>query len=351
MFTREETMLKSLTGAVLAVALTFATTASAEMTAMEKDLYEAAKSEGELTWYIAQYGTKEAEAIGLDFAAAYPGVKVNVIRTTGQVAYARLTQDIRAGVAQCDVFSATDIGHLVTLKADGKLLQYVPENASKLRKPYLNLDPDGYYHTTSANPTIMVYNTDLVTAADAPTNWTDLNDPKWAGKIAVSHPGYSGSTGSWAVLMKKLYGSEFFEKLNELDPLIGRSLIDPPTVVTKGERAIGISSLATATRLKLNGNPIEIVYPTDGAKLALSGTGLLWNAPHPNAAKLFLNYLLSVRADTLMVEQGQQPLRPEVPPPPGVKALDEIPLGALTETEVVEQVPDIIVEWRDIFGG
>jgi iron(III) transport system substrate-binding protein len=230
-------------------------------------------------------------------------------------------------------------------------MQYVPENAPKLRKPYLGLDPDGYYHTTSANPTVMVYNTNLVKAADAPTNWTDLNDLKWKGKVAVSHPGYSGSTGSWAVLMKKLYGPEFFEKLNALDPLIGRSLIDPPTMVTKGERSMGISSLATVTRLKLNGNPIEIVYPTDGAKLALSGTGLLWNAPHPNAAKLFLNYILSVRADTLLVEQGQQPLRPEVPPPPGVKALDEIPIGVLTEQEVVEQVPGIIVEWRDIFGG
>lgn len=344
-------MLKVLIGAVMAAALAIGASASAEMTDQEKTLYEAAKKEGEVTWYIAQYGTKEAEQIGQDFTAAYPGVKVNVIRTTGQVAYARLTQDIRAEVAQCDVFSATDIGHLVSLKAEGKLMQYVPENASKLRKPYLNLDPDGYYYTTSANPTVMVYNTNLVKPADAPTNWTDLNDPKWAGKIAVSHPGYSGSTGSWAVLMKKLYGPEFFEKLEALDPLIGRSLIDPPTVVTAGERAMGISSLATATRLKLNGNPIEIVYPTDGAKLTLSGTGLLWNAPHPNAAKLFLNYILSIRADTLLVHLGQQPLRPEVPPSAGVKALDEIPIGVLTEQEVVEQVPGIIVEWRDVFGG
>ena len=114
---------------------------------------------------------------------------------------------------------------------------------------------------------------------------------------------------------------------------------------------MGISSLATVTRLKLNGNPIEIVYPTDGAKLTISGTGLLWNAPHPNAAKLFMNYLLSVRADTMLVNQGQQPLRPEVPPPAGIKALDEIAIGELSEKEVVEQVPDIIVEWRDIFGG
>lgn len=344
-------MLRCLLGTAIAGILAFASPVSAEMSAQEKALYEAAKSEGELTWYIAQYGTKEAEQIGQDFAEAYPGIKVNVIRTTGQVAYARLTQDIRAGVAQCDVFSATDIGHLVSLKAENKLIQFTPENATKLRAPYLDLDPDGFYHSTSANPTVMVYNTNLVSADKAPTNWTDLNDPKWEGKVAVSHPGYSGSTGSWAVLMKRLYGPEFFEKLESLDPLIGRSLIDPPTVVTAGERSMGISSLATATRLKLNGNPIEIVYPADGAKLTISGTGLLWNAPHPNAAKLFMNYLLGERADALRVTQGQQPLRPEVSPPIGIKALDEIPIAKMTEEEVVEQVPGIIVEWRDIFGG
>ncbi len=344
-------MLKALAGALVAAGLIAVSPAFAEMSAKESALYEAAKTEGELTWYIAQYGTKESEEIAQEFAKVYPDVKVNVIRTTGQVAYARLTQDIRAGVAQCDVFSATDIGHLVSLKAEGKLMQFTPENGDKLREPYLGLDPDGYYYTTSANPTVMVYNTKLVSADKAPKNWTDLIAPEWKGKVAVSHPGFSGSTGSWAVFMKKLYGMEFFEKLEGQDPLIGRSLIDPPTVVTAGERSIGISSLATVTRMKLAGNPIEIVYPTDGAKLTLSGSGILGNAPHPNAAQLFFNYLLSVDGAKLMVSQGQQPLRPEVAPPAGTKALDEIPIGILTEQEVVDGVPGIIDAWRDIFGG
>lgn len=344
-------MIRKMAGAILAVALAASPSIAAEMTSQEKDLYEAAKKEGELTWYVAQFGTEQAEEMGQAFAEAYPGVKVNVIRTTGQVAYARLMQDLRADVAQCDVFSATDLGHLATLKADGKLMQFEPENADKLRKPFLDLDPDNYYHTTSANPTVMVYNTNLVEASEAPKNWPDLIDPKWKGKVAVSHPGFSGSTGSWALLMKNLYGIEFLEKLEEQDPLIGRSLIDPPTVLTAGERSIGISSLATATRLKLAGNPIEIVFPTDGAKMTLSGSALLGNAPHPNAAKLFLNHLLSVEGAELQVKHGQQPLRPEVDPPAGVPALDEVALANLTEEEVLAGVPEVIAEWRDIFGN
>lgn len=344
-------MIRALAGSVLAALLAASPAFAADMTPHETELYEAAKQEGELTWYVAQFGTEQAEEMGQAFTARYPGVRVNVIRTTGQVAYARLTQDLRAGVAQCDVFSATDLGHLVTLKSDGNLMQFDSENASQLRKPYLDLDPEGYYYTTSANPTVMVYNTNLVQASEAPKNWPDLVDPKWQGQVAVSHPGYSGSTGSWALLMKNLYGIEFLEKLEAQDPLIGRSLIDPPTVLTAGERSVGIGPLATSTRLKLAGNPIEIVFPEDGAKLTLSGTGIMANAPHPNAAKLFVEHLLSVQGAELQVKHGQQPLRPEVAPPAGVPALDEVPLAILSEDEVLAGVPDVIAEWRDIFGN
>ncbi len=324
---------------------------AADMTPHEAALYEAAKKEGKLTWYVAQYSTKDSEKIAQSFSARYPGVSANVIRTTGQVAYARLLQDLKAGVAECGVFTGTDIGHYFALKANGKLLQYKPENAAKLRKPYLDLDPDGYYFTSSANPTVIIYNTKLVQAANAPKNWPDLTDPKWTNKLALSHPGFSGSTGSWALLMQKLYGKDFFEKLKKLNPLIGRSLLDPPNTLNAGERAVGISSLTTATELKLKGNPIEIVYPTDGVKLTLSATGILANAPTPNASKLFAEYLLSVENSRTFVKQGGQPLRPEVDPPAGVLAIDDMKVAPLTEKEVAAGVPDVIETWRDVFGN
>lgn len=338
---------------VLAVLLALAPgiAAAADMTPHETKLYDAAKGEAKVTWYVAQHSTQKSEEIAQAFSAHYPDVGVNVIRTTGQVAYARLTQDLKAGVAECGVFSGTDISHYVELKAAGQLMRYVPENAAKLRKPYLDLDPDGYYFTSAANPTVMLYNTNLVAAADAPKNWTDLVDPKWQGKVAVSHPGFSGSTGSWAVLMRKLYGWEFFEKLEKQDPLIGRSLLDPPNTLNAGERAIGISSFSTAADFKLKGNPVEIVYPTDGVKLTLSATAILANAPSPNAAKLFAEYLLSVENSRTFVKQGSQPLRPEVPTPPGVLAIDDMKVAELSEEEVIEGVPEVIERWRDIFGN
>ena len=89
--------------------------AQRSMTAREKELYELAKKEGEVTWYTAHSNDTTAQALGRDFEAAFPGIKANVVRTTAQVAYQRLTQEQKAGAMQVDVFSSTDIGHYVAL--------------------------------------------------------------------------------------------------------------------------------------------------------------------------------------------------------------------------------------------
>ncbi|HEY8289027.1 MAG TPA: Tat pathway signal protein, partial [Acetobacteraceae bacterium] len=94
----------------------------------EKALYDAAKQEAELTWYSGQVQAEVGEAIGHAFSARYPGIKVNVVRSTSQVAFQRLSQDMRAGVAQCDIFSSTDYGHYLFLKREKKLLAYRPAN-------------------------------------------------------------------------------------------------------------------------------------------------------------------------------------------------------------------------------
>ncbi|WP_160381600.1 ABC transporter substrate-binding protein [Pseudooceanicola pacificus] len=343
-------MKRILTTAAFVLSAATAPVAAADMSPEVQALYEKAKEEGELTWYVAQFSTGLAEDMGAIFTEKYPGVKVNVIRATGQVVYARLAQDIRAGVAQADVFSGSDLGHLYELKKQGQLLEFTPPDADGVRAPFKDMQP-GFWYATTANPSVMAYNTDQVSAEDAPTNWDDLTDPKWKGKLAITHPGFSGSAGSWAVLMKKLYGDEFFIGLRDNDPYIGRSMIDPPTVIAAGERAVGIAVFSVAVRNKLAGNPIEIVYPTDGAKLTFGGTAVLSSAPHPNAGQLFVNFLLGPEASQRQVENGLLPVSKDVAPPEGVRSLEEIPIADLSEEEVIEGVQPIIEEWRDIFGG
>src|SRR4026208_2131042 len=136
-------------GSALAVtALTAQNAFARDITAREKELYELAKKEGEVTWYTAHSNDTTAQALGRDFEQAFPGIKANVVRTTAQVAYQRLTQEQKASAMQVDVFSSTDIGHYVALKEKNLLEKYAPDNASKIIDVYKNYDPDGYFQVT-----------------------------------------------------------------------------------------------------------------------------------------------------------------------------------------------------------
>ena len=116
------------TGSALALGTALGTNGALarDVTAREKELYELAKKEGEVTWYTAHSNDTTAQALGRDFEAAFPGIKANVVRTTAQVAYQRLTQEQKAGAMQVDVFSSTDIGHYVALKEKSLLEKPLP---------------------------------------------------------------------------------------------------------------------------------------------------------------------------------------------------------------------------------
>src|SRR3569832_1084210 len=114
--------------ALCAVPVLFASAAFAQMPAWEKDLYEAAKKEKELTVYTAHYNTEEAQRLCAAFEKKYPGIKCNFVRTTAQVAFQRFQQDVEAKNPVASVFSSTDVSHFPDLKKRGLLLQYRPHN-------------------------------------------------------------------------------------------------------------------------------------------------------------------------------------------------------------------------------
>ena len=344
-------MLRLLTAAALMFGLAVAVPAVAQdMTPYEKELYEAAKKEGEVTWYVAQLGAEAAEAAAAVFTERYPGVKVNVNRSTAQVAYQRLSQDMRAGVAQLDVLSSTDYSHATILKDEGKLLQFRPKNADGMIEMFRTADPDNMFQVNHVGVVLIAYNSDRLSAAEAPQSWKDLIDPKWKGKVAVGHPAFSGYVGTWTVMLKKLYGWDYFEKLEKNKPQIGRSIQDTVTMLNAGERVVGASPSATSLISKSRGNPVTLVYPSDGTLLVPSPSMILKNAPHPNAAKLFMEYLTSPAYYTVARRFFTESLRPEVPPPEGAKPLDQINGVRVTEEEIEKGIPEIKELWRDTFG-
>lgn len=343
--------MKSLNRWFAVSAVVCATWAATTITALAdlKTLADAARKEGEVTWYVGSIDNRNAEATAKAFTAKY-GIKVNVVRAASQIIFQRLSQDLSQKVAGADVFSSVDIGNFITLKEKKALLKYQTETESELLEPFQNLDPEKFFHATVASVIVIAYNTDKVKGADIPRTWQDLLDPKWNGKLALGHPGFSGFAGSWAAQMLKLYGKSYFERLEKVRPLVSRSLQDAVGLLGSGERLVSAIPIAPIIESADKGNPLAIEYPSDGAIFVATPSAVLANAPHPNAAKLFLEFLQGPEFNQIMVKARYESMRADVKPLPGVKSVAEVKLIRPTIDDQVNGIPKTAELWRDIFG-
>jgi len=292
----------------------------------------AAQTEDTLTWYIAQVDAQTAEALGRAFTQSHPGVGVGVIRTTGQVAFQRLLMDIKNHTPQCDVFSATDISHMPMLKERHELTEYTPANAAALLPAFKALS-------------------DKVKPEDVPRAWTDLLDPKWKGRVATGHPAFSGCIGTWAVGVRKVHGWDFFEKLAKNNPRVGRSAVDPMTLINAGECLVGVGASNYAYASIDKGNPIGISHPSDGLVMCVTPSAIPAHPPHPAAAKLFMEWLLSPEYARLITADGSDPILEGIRPRDGMPPLAGLKTIPLTVDEIRTGVPEVIEQWRDTFGS
>jgi iron(III) transport system substrate-binding protein len=317
----------------------------------EGQLYEAAKKEKELTWYTAHYGSETAAAVCGGFEKKYPGIKCNYIRTTAQVAYQRLAQDQKAGLAVASVIGSTDASHFGRMKQDGWLLKYRPKSLGELIEsavPYN--DPDDLFFITAAGLVVITYNTSVVKEAEAPKRWTDLLEPRWKGKVSIGHPGFSGYVGTWVVQMRKLYGWDYFKKLELNKPRIGRSINDTVTMLNAKESWVAAGPSATTLQSRDKGNPLALVYPEDGALLMISPSGILKNAPAPNAGKLFVEYLFSKECNEIMVKLREESINKHVKVLPGAKSLATVKTIRPSYEEIEKGIPEVKEQFRDTFG-
>lgn len=317
----------------------------------ETSLVADAKADGSLTWYSAQVDAETSEKLGRTFTKRYPGVDVAVIRTTGQVAFQRLLMDIKNHTPNCDVFSATDISHLPILKEKGQLTEYKPANAASLLPAFQSLSDPGWSYITNASRYFLIYNKDLVKSEEAPKSWLDLLDPRWKGRVATGHPAFSGCTGTWAVGLKKLYGWDYFEKLAKNNPRVGRSAVDPDTLINAGECLVGVGAANNVYASIDKGNPLVPVHPSDGLVLCVTPSGIPANAPHPHAARLYTEWLLSQEYGRLIAADGSEPIVSGVDPRPGMPPLASVKMVPLTIAEIRKGIPEIIEQWRDTFGS
>jgi iron(III) transport system substrate-binding protein len=319
----------------------------------EAALLDAARKEGPMTWYISFYAQDlPAQAAAL-FAKQYPGLTVTPVRLTTGGTFQRLFQDLRNNVAIASVVTATGIGGQYTVLLQGdKLARYTPQAAGQIRPGLKTATTPDFIYPMGAGLFALAYNTDKVSAADAPHAWTDLQDPKWKGKLALGDPSFSGFDAAWDVQMIKKYGWDFYVTLAKNDPLIQRSTVDSMGALIAGERLVSALPDELVLTQAAKGDPIGVIYPTDGSVEVLGLTAILANAPQPATARLFTEFLLGPQHAKLLVDNHLQSARSDVVAKlAGGKSLGDIVLAPQLPFSVYgDTMPDLVEKWRDLFS-
>ncbi|HLG70495.1 MAG TPA: extracellular solute-binding protein [Chloroflexota bacterium] len=250
----------------------------------------------------------------------YPKIKVEM--TTGLqpsdiVAKVTAEQDAKAYTADVAQLGGTTSRQLDRL---GVLAPIVPpavkDPSVKWRvDPILDEAKKGALLGGTLNYVPIWINTKLVKPEDEPKTHNDLTDPKWKGKISWQVPWAAGYGWNEYYLSKKYYGQEWVTKMQAQDISFGSNSNDALNQIARGEYAIGLANNGNdlATRLIKSGQPLKAVWPDDFVYGSANGFSALNGAPHPNAAKVFVNWWFTKAGQQLYEDLGQFPNRADMP--------------------------------------
>jgi iron(III) transport system substrate-binding protein len=284
-------MHRGLVAALIACAFVgIAPRGSAAQPVADSALMAKARAEGTVSIYIAMTA-EDVQKLVDRFDADYPGVKLQALRFESDQVPAKLTIEQRSG--HYDVDAEVSPGFQTDqLKRAGFLVPLrIPEDRD-YRPGYV--DPDGYWRVGFMNTDAIAYNTARVKALGLtpPKTWADLTKPQWRGKFALFNGSYE-----WFASMHRALGNAAADALMRglaanQPHLVGSHQI-AMTMTAAGEYAAGVNIYAyNGVRLKRAGQPVEVVNPdpTIGETLCVS---VMKNAPHPDAAELFVRWLMS----------------------------------------------------------
>jgi iron(III) transport system substrate-binding protein len=306
--------------------------------AITPELIAAAKKEGKLAFYTAM-DLAFAQQYGKMFEEKF-GIAVRVERSGAERIFTRIGQEYSANIHAVDVVNTADAAHCIVWKRNGWLAPYLPEDVAKhFDKKYY--DPDGLHATTRILVSPIAYNTNMVKKEEAPKSFADLLDPKWAGKLVKGHPAYSGTIMNATFQIARDLGWDYFEKLAKQRVMQVQSATDTPKKIALGERAVMVDGAGyLVIRQKEAGDPVEIVYPSEGTPLAAGPSAVFKNAPNPNAARLFQNWMHSREGQQVIVDVARQySAHAQTVEKPGVRPLKDIKLMA-EDPEGVEKTAD-----------
>ncbi len=260
------------------------------------ELIEAARKEGKLVYYTADFAEVEQEMTKA-FNKRFPFIKVEMVRAPGGQLITRIKTEAAAGKLTADVINHSDRGLILALQ--DLLADYAPPNASDYRED-VQVSPKIWPRQTLGWS--IAYNTDLI--KNPPKSWMDLTKPEYGKKQIGQVIAPSGGT-TWTRTMfeRQVLGEDYWKNQAGVGTALYPSGAPLADALVRGEVSIAPMLYNLVFQKKRDGAPIEIFFPPEGVPMNMYGAGITKTAANPNAARLFLNWGLSVEAQTFMIKE------------------------------------------------
>jgi len=333
---------KKLCGLASFLVVFFLLIATSPSYAADSNVVERARAEGEVVLYTA-WGFDTLQLLQKAFAQKYPFIKFNVLRMRSERLLSRTIAEHKQKVFTADVFSGSQLAMLNHKKA-GHLQKYLsPEHAAF---PNEFKDPDGYWTSFYVDTRVVAFNPRLVSRDQLPKSYGDLLLPQWKGKMAMDESEYI-MFGSLLEIMGREKGLAFMRQLarQDLNLRSGHSLLTQ--LLIAGEFPLYIDGFGSnIEQVKAKNAPIDWIG-LEPVIVSLYPLGMAVNAPHPNSARLLVDFLLSREGQEIGKSVAKIPGRSDVVAPfprltQGLK-LFTVPAS------VAERYGEIITQFREIF--
>ena len=311
---------------------------------------EAAEKEGAITIYSPD-PEPNMMALVNSFMTAFPKIKVTYLRLQTGALYAKLMAERQAKTYQPDVLTLTDMTFALDFQRRGGWAKYEsPELAGF--KPEHKSKPEGFFMWGGIIVAGIAYNPTTLKAEDAPKSWKDLLDPRWKDviNVKVSNSGLQHET--W-MLIKQLHGDTYWKEFAKLSPRAFDSYVQQfDRTVSGQDQVISTAQYSGYLQFKAKGAPIAFVNPTEGVVAAPSLTGAVDQAPHPEAAKLFMDWFTGVPGQQAYVNATSlYSARTDVNPPK-----DGVPITAFKQLipedwdAFLKTHAQFVKEWNGMVG-
>ena len=226
-----------------------------------------------------------------------------------------------ADTPRCDVFWNNEIGRTLVLKDKGLLVAYRSPAAASIPGHYK--DVEGCWTGFAARARVLLYNTTMVSAKDAPRSIYDLAEPKWRGRFAIANPLFGTTSTHFAAISAQLGAKEakaFFGRLKANDVIMAPGNAVARDLVAAGEVAVCLTDTDDANIAMEQGKPVAMVYPDQdgmGTLVIPNTVSIIRGSPHPEHARRLVDFLLSEETEAALAtcKSAQMPVRPSLAAP------------------------------------